>query len=150
MRRDGNRSTPSTSRMLRAARLRATLKTLAAADSDYAAGRRSREVARHPRPPARETFLRAAEGIRLPSGAHGAGRPPLRGQTALALAGVEYFDLQDWAKTAEWAKAAAECSEVEDPTEARGPMRSLAAAWLEIGAAARSGRAVLGLWVQFG
>jgi CHAT domain-containing protein len=72
----------------------------------------------------------------------------LRGQTALALAGVEYFDLQDWAKTAEWAEAAAELLGNDDPYRRARARALLAAAWIEIGSAAPAGRAVPGYGVR--
>src|ERR1700730_14484079 len=87
----------------------AIVQSLAEADANYAAGE---EIARGRSTPgtasAREAFVRATEEYLSAERALTAPADrALRGQQALALAGVEYFDLQDWAKTAEWAKAAA-------------------------------------------
>jgi CHAT domain-containing protein len=119
----------------------AIVKALAAADADYAAGEEvSRGRSASPTPSARDAFLRAAEGYSAAERALATSSDrPLRGQTALALAGVEYLDLQDWAKTAEWAKAAAELLGNDDPYR-RARARALAvAAWIEIGSAAPAG-----------
>src|SRR5437762_5242677 len=105
----------------------AIVKALAAADADYAAGEEiSRGRSASPTPSAHDAFLRAAEGYSAAERALATSADrPLRGQTALALAGVEYLDLQDWAKTAEWAKAAAELLGNDDPyrrARARAPV----------------------------
>ncbi len=128
----------------------AVLKTLAAADADYAAGG---EIARgHSAPPhhgARDSFLRAAEGYSAAERALATSADqPLRGQTALALAAVEYFDLQDWAKTADWAKAAAEMLGSDDPYRRARAEALAAGAWIEIGSAAPAGRPVPGYGVH--
>src|SRR5262249_37370862 len=60
----------------------------------------------------------------------------LHGQTALALAGVEYLDLQDWAKAAAWAQAAASALGPVDPYRGARADALLAAAWIEIGSTA--------------
>jgi len=128
----------------------AIVKTLAEADADYAAGE---EIARG-RPTAgtasaRDAFLQAAQGYLSAERALTAPADrALRGQTALALAGVEYFDLQDWAQTAEWAKAAAELLGNDDPYRRARADALLAAAWIEIGSAAPAGRAVPGYGVR--
>ena len=128
----------------------ATLKTLAAADSDYAAAQQiARGRSASGTSSTRETFSRAAERYLSAERALTApGDRALRGQTALALAGVQYFDLQDWAKTAEWAKAAAALLGSEDPYRRARADALAAAAWLEIGAAAPSGRPVPGYGVH--
>ena len=128
----------------------AIVKTLAAADADYAAGG---EMARgHSAPPhhsARDSFLRAEEGYLFAERALATSADqPLRGQTALALAGVEYFDLQDWAKTADWAKAAAEMLGSDDPYRRARAEALAAAAWMEIGSTAPAGRPVPGYAVR--
>ena len=128
----------------------AIVKILAEADANYAAGE---EIAGGRSTPgtasARDAFLRAAQGYLSAERALAAPADrALRGQTALALAGVEYFDLQDWAKTAEWAKAAAELLGNEDPYRRARADALLAAAWIEIGSAAPAGRAVPGYGVR--
>src|SRR5882724_741797 len=128
----------------------AIVRTLAEADADYAAGE---EIARGRSTPgtasARDAFLRAAQGYLSAERALAAPADrALRGQTALALAGVEYFDLQDWAKTAEWAKAAAELLGNDDPYRRARADALVAAAWIEIGSAAPAGRAVAGYGVR--
>jgi len=128
----------------------AILKTLAAADADFAAGG---EIARghsaSPTHSARDAFLRAAEGYSAAERALATSADqPLRGQTALALAAVEYFDLQDWAKTADWAKAAAETLGTGDPYRQARAEALAAAAWMEIGSSAPAGRPVPGYGVH--
>src|SRR5438045_8892811 len=95
---------------------------------------------------ARYAFLRAAQGYSAAERelATSADRP-LRAQTALALAGVEYFDLQDWAKTADWAKAAAELLGSDDPYRRARADALVAAAWIELGSSAPAGRPVPGV-----
>ena len=123
----------------------AVVKALAAADADYAAGE---EISRghsasSSRGDARAAFLRAAEGYAATVNALTAPADRLlSGQTALALAGVEYFDLQEWAKAAEWAKTAAEVLGTEDPYRRARADALAAAAWIEIGSAAQAGSAV--------
>ncbi|TLZ00788.1 MAG: tetratricopeptide repeat protein, partial [Gammaproteobacteria bacterium] len=128
----------------------AIVKALAAADADYAAGEEiSRGRSASPTHSARYAFLRAAQGYSAAERelATSADRP-LRGQTALALAGVEYFDLQDWAKTADWAKAAAELLGSDDPYRRARADALVAAAWIELGSSAPAGRPVPGYGVQ--
>lgn len=114
----------------------AIMKALAAADADYAAGG---EISRtHSASPshgdARAAYLRAAEEYATAVNALSVPEDrSLRGETALALAGVEYFDLQDWVKAAEWAETA---SETLGPTDAYRHARAealTAAAWIELG-----------------
>src|SRR4029077_4538707 len=94
---------------------------------------------------ARAAFLRAADG-------YVAAEQPLaathdearRGQTELALAGVEYLDLQDWTKTAAWAQAAAAALGKEDPYRRARADALAAAAWIEIGSSAPGARGTAG------
>ncbi len=116
----------------------AILKTLAEADADYAAGE---EISRGRSPSsthsAREAFLRSAQAYAAAEQALGApADQPLRGQTALALAGVEYFDLQDWAQAVDWAQTASRTLASDDPYRRARADAVLAAAWIEIGSAA--------------
>ena len=124
----------------------ATFRALAEGDADYAAGEeisrgRSTSSAQNPR----ATFLRAAQAYASAEQALGASSDQaLRGQTALAVAGVEYFDLQDWTQAADWAQAAAETLGSDDPYRRARADALLAAAWMEIGSTAAAGRAVSG------
>jgi len=129
----------------------AIVKALAAADSDYAAGEEisSGHSASPARSDARAAFLRAAEGYAAAVSALTAPADrPLRGETALALAGVEYFDLQDWAKAAEWAKTAAETLGTDEPYRRSRADALVAAAWIEIGSTASAERPVPGYGVH--
>jgi CHAT domain-containing protein len=113
----------------------AILKTLAEADADYAAGEEiSRGRSTSSTHSAREAFLRAAQAYSAAEQALGASADqPLRGRTALALAGVEYLNLQDWAHAADWAQAAASILGPGDPYRRARADALLAAAWIEIG-----------------
>ena len=121
----------------------ALFEALAGADADYALGR---EIARGRSPQgtaasARDVFLEAAAGYLTAEHAlNAAADRPLRGQTQLALAAIEYQDLQDWAGAAEWAKAAAKTLGPDDPYRRARAGALLAAAWIEIGAIAPAGR----------
>src|SRR5207237_9773675 len=129
----------------------AIVKALAAADADYAAGEEiSRGHSGSPTPgDARAAFLRAAEGYAAAvSALTSPADRPLRGETALALAGVEYFDLQDWAKAAEWAEAASEALGPGDSYRQARAEALAAAAWIELGSAAPAGRPVPGYGVD--
>ena len=128
----------------------AIVKTLAAADADYAAGGEiSRGHSASPTDSARDAFLRAAEAYSAAERALATSADqPLRGQTALALAALEYFDLQDWTKTADGARAAAEILGTDDPYRRARADALAAAAWIEIGSSAPAGRPVPGYGVQ--
>jgi CHAT domain-containing protein len=122
----------------------AILKGLAEADADYAAGV---EISRSPSTSstqsARDAYLQAARAYSAAEEAlAAAGDQPLRGETALALAGVEYLDLQDWARAADWAQAAAGLLAPGDPYRRARAEALLAVAWIEIGSTARTGRPV--------
>lgn len=122
----------------------AIMRSLAEADAAYAAGKDiSSGRAAAAGASARETFVRAlgeyAAAERLLTAP---GDRELRGQVQLALAGVNYFGLQDWAKTADWANAAAGTLESVDPYRRARAEAQQAAAWIEIGnsnSGARSG-----------
>jgi len=122
-----------------------SLKDLAAADADYAAGVEIYRGHALSRPQgAHEAFLRAAEAYSAAERTLGAsGDSALQGQAALALAGVEYFYLQDWAKAAAWADTAAALLAPSDPYRQARAQAILAAAWIEIGSTA-AGQAVPG------
>ena len=125
------------------------VKQLAAADADYAAGQQiSRGLVASSSHSARDAFQRAARGYSAAEQALGAlPDRQLRGQTALALAGLEYLDLQDWALTAEWAKAAADWLGAEDPYRRARADALAAAAWIEIASGAPAGKALPGYGV---
>jgi len=120
----------------------AIMKGLAAADADHAAGKEiSSGRAAAPGLSARDTFLRAADEYAAAERALTApGDRRLRGQVELALAGIEYFDLQDWARTADWASAAGETLKSDDPYRRARAEELLAAAWIEIGRSAPIGQ----------
>jgi CHAT domain-containing protein/tetratricopeptide (TPR) repeat protein len=124
----------------------AVLKALAAGDADYAAGQ-AISSGRSPSAngSAREAFLRAARAYTSAEEALGApGDRTLRGEIELALAGVEYFDLQDWAAAAHWGQSAAGMLGSESPYRRARAEALLAAAWIEIGSAGPAGPTVSG------
>jgi CHAT domain-containing protein len=114
----------------------AVIKTLAAADADYAGGRaisRGRTAAGS----ARNAYLKAAAGYLAAERALVArGDQALRGQTQLAFAGVQYTGLQDWAMAADSAKAAAATLETADPYRHSRAETLLAQALIQIGRSA--------------
>jgi CHAT domain-containing protein/tetratricopeptide (TPR) repeat protein len=124
----------------------AILKSLAEADADYAAGEAISSGRSTSAPhEAREAFMRAAQAYSTAEQALGASADqPLRGQTALALAGVEYFNLQEWAQAVDWAQTAVKALPPDDPYRRARAEALLAAAWIEIGSTAAAGRAVSG------
>lgn len=124
----------------------AVMKTLAAADADYAAGQAiSRGLASAPTGAAREAYLRAADGYGSAEGQlSAAGDRALRGQTELALAALEYQDLSDWAKTVQWAQAASATLTARDPYRRARADALVAAAWIQIGRTTSAGRPVPG------
>jgi len=110
------------------------LTTLAKADSDYAA---AEDIPR--RPPtasatnARDLFLRAAEEYSAAAKAlRSDADKRLWGEAALALAGVDYTDLQDWDGAEQSAKEAAALLESDDPYRSARAEGLLAASWIEI------------------
>ena len=110
------------------------LTSLAAADADYAIGQRiSRGHASSAAGSAREAYRRAAQGYLAaevllddPADAQ------LRAEAALALAGVRYFDLQDWAASAQWAVTAGGLFGSHDPYRRARAQALAAAAWIEM------------------
>ncbi|MBV8405070.1 MAG: CHAT domain-containing protein [Gammaproteobacteria bacterium] len=115
----------------------AIVKALAQADADYAAGQEISRGLTSTTANARNAYLRAAGAYTAAE--HALRDSPdeqLRGRTALALAGLEYQDLQDWAQAADWARiAATELAPGDSYRKARAEAL-LAAAWIEIGSAA--------------
>jgi CHAT domain-containing protein/tetratricopeptide (TPR) repeat protein len=57
---------------------------------------------------------------------------PLRGEVDLALAGIWYFDLQDWRRSADWARAAQRLFDGLDPYRLARAEALLSAAWIEM------------------
>jgi CHAT domain-containing protein/tetratricopeptide (TPR) repeat protein len=106
---------------------------LAAADADYAVAQQISlgHMTNTPRT-ARETYLRAADEYLAAEAAFDASDAVLRGEAALALAGVRYFDLQDWRGSAEWAGVAEKAFEHCDTYRRARAEALAAAAWIEI------------------
>ncbi len=126
------------------------LKTLAAADAAYAIGE---EILRGHAAPAgssaHDAFVRAADAYATAERALVApADAQLRGETALALAGVQYFDLQSWAAAADWAQQAAQLLGKSDSYRRARAEALQADAWIEMGSAARAGQTVSGLKVS--
>jgi CHAT domain-containing protein/tetratricopeptide (TPR) repeat protein len=113
----------------------AIMRSLAEADADYAAGKEiASGRAAAPGASARDTFLRAADEFAAAERSlTAAADRGLRGQVQLALAAIDYHDLQDWAKAADWAQAAAATLEGVDPYRRARAQTLLAGAWTEIG-----------------
>jgi CHAT domain-containing protein/tetratricopeptide (TPR) repeat protein len=110
---------------------------LAAADASYAVGQ---DISTGHAPAggrsARDAYLRAAEGYTAAERALAATADrQLRGETELALAGLNLLDLSDWAKTADWANAAAATLGAVDPYRRARAEAVLADAWLQMGRA---------------
>ena len=124
----------------------AIMKGLAEADGDYAAGKEvSSGRAAASAGSARSAFLRAVGAYATAERAlTAAGDRELRGQVELALAAVEYQDLQDWAQAADWARAAAGMLGSDDPYRSARAETLLAEAWIEIGRAAPAGESAAG------
>lgn len=119
-------------------------RSLAAADVDYAAGREiSSGRVTSPANSAREVYLRAADGYAAAERAlTDPGDRALRGATQLALAGVRYSGLQDWAGTAEWAMTATKTLTGVDTYRRARADALLAAALIEIGSSTSAGQRV--------
>lgn len=118
------------------------LKTLAAADADYALGQ---DISRGRAPAAgqsaREAFLRSAAGYSTAERAlEGTDDPQLAGETALSLAALNYQDLPDWVKAADWAKRATSTLGTDDRYRRARAEALLAEAWIQIGSAASGGQ----------
>jgi CHAT domain-containing protein len=128
----------------------AAVSALAEADASYAAAERvSADRSVSSAPGARDAFRRAAAGYAAAERALAAPADrQLRGQAALALAGVEYYDLQEWAKAAESAETAAGLLRSDDPYRQARADALLAAAWMEIGSTASGARSVPGYGVS--
>lgn len=113
----------------------AVYQALAGADADYAEGEElSHGTPVSHSPDARAAFTRAVSGF---SGAAQALLAPedreLRGQAALAVAAINYSNLQDWSHAAEWAATAAAAFGSADPYRRARAQALRATAWMEIG-----------------
>lgn len=75
---------------------------------------------------AAEEYLTAEQLLDSPADA------TLRGEIALALAGIHYFDLQEWRDSADWARAAEKLLERRDPYRQARAKALAAAAWMEM------------------
>jgi CHAT domain-containing protein len=123
------------------------LRGLAEADADYAAGREIfRGHVKSPGQSARDDYQRAeARYGEAQQVFAAAGITALAGQTRIALAQLEYYGLQDYEKTVEWAEQALPLLEDSDPLRAALARGLRAAAWIELGKqASRSGAATFG------
>ena len=110
------------------------LHALAAADADYAVGQQISRGRLTATMTAHEAYARAAEEyleaqMTLDGSADAWG---LRGEAALALAAVDYYDLQDWRSSAEWAVKASGLFGVHDVYRRARARALAAAAWIEI------------------
>ncbi len=117
------------------------VEALAEADAQYAVGQQIARGRSAPAPSGREAYLHAARAYATAE--HGLGLTAdqaLRGQTALALAAIEYLDLQEWAQAADWAKSASKLLRPDDPYRGARADALLAAAWIEIGSTAPAAR----------
>jgi CHAT domain-containing protein/tetratricopeptide (TPR) repeat protein len=107
---------------------------LAAADADYAVGQQiSRGQVSGAAGNAHDAYQRAAQGyLAAEMLLDDPADTELRGEAALALAGVHYFDLQDWAVSAQWALSAADLFAGRDPYRQARAQAVAAAAWIEM------------------
>ena len=110
-------------------------RALAAADADYAIGQQiSRGRLTTASVTAHDSYLHAAEGYLAAEMQfdHPADAGGLRGEAALALACVRYFDLQDWRGSAEWAGTAEDLFGNRDAYRRARAQALAAAAWIEM------------------
>ena len=127
-------------------------RSLAAADGDYALGQKislgwipaGTQTARGAYQRAAEEYLAAETLLGTPSDTL------LRGQTALALAGLRYFDLQDWRGSAEWAGRAEELLAHRDLYRQARAEALAAAAWIEMATDSAPKAAVAGSGARSG
>jgi CHAT domain-containing protein len=112
----------------------AALHSLAAADADYAIAQHiGRGNPASTAQTARDAYLRAAQAyLAAESLLDNPADEALRAEAALALAGVRYFDLQDWWESAKWAGTAADLFEHRDPYRHARAQALAAAAEMEM------------------
>jgi CHAT domain-containing protein/tetratricopeptide (TPR) repeat protein len=111
-------------------------KTLVVADTDYAKATSTDSRARDAFLHLADEYSTAERALTSPADR------PLRGQTALALAEIEYLYLEDWTKTLEWARTASENLEADPYRRARADSLQ-AGALIQIGSSADP-KAILG------
>ncbi len=128
----------------------AIVKVLAGADADYAVAQDlARGRATSAAGSARSAFLHAAAEYSTAETALAvSGDEGLRGETQLALAGLEYHDLQDWAQSVDWARAAAESLGSADAYRRARAEALIVLAWIEIGWSAPPGGIIPGYGVS--
>jgi CHAT domain-containing protein/tetratricopeptide (TPR) repeat protein len=120
----------------------AMLRLLGGADIAYAAAEQIAQERSTSSPSAHQAFVKAAQAYAAVAHALSLTTDQsLRGQAALALAGIEYFDLQDWAQASSWAQTASTALAGADPYRRARADALLAAAWIEIGSTAVPARA---------
>jgi CHAT domain-containing protein len=122
----------------------------ARSDADYAQGQ-SISLGRSTASPgsARQAFGKAVDGYRAAEAALAdEGDDELRGEMALAVAGAEYLELQDWSKAAVAAGRAAELFGTGDPYRHARAEALVAAAWMEIALQVGPGQPVPGVGEQ--
>lgn len=122
------------------------LELLARADADYADGQQlSRALPGPALGSARHYYLRAAEGfLAAHRGFVATGDNALSGPTALALAAVEYQELQNWRRALEWSEAAANLLQRDDPYRRARAEALEAAALIEIATESAPGQPIAG------
>ncbi|MBS0580713.1 MAG: CHAT domain-containing protein [Proteobacteria bacterium] len=117
----------------------ALFRSLAEGDAAFAAGEEAASGHAGTAAGARAAFQRAERAyVSAEQGADNSADEMLRGQTALAIAGLEYLRLQDWQRAAEWAVTASRILKPEDPYRAARADALLAAAWIETGSTAEA------------
>ena len=124
---------------------------LAAGDADYSRGQHIARGLRHnaAQGSAREAFMHAAANyVNAESLLTAPGDRALRGQTALALANLEYEGLQNWNEAANWAHVAADTLESIDPYRRSLAEDIAATAWTEIAVSTPAGQRVPGFGVS--
>jgi len=113
----------------------AGLRSLAAADASYAAGENvSGDHASAAGQSAGELYVRAAQGYAEAAAAlTDSNDRQLRGETQLALAALNLFNLFDWNRAEYWAKAAMESLAGVDPYRSARAKALMAYSWVQIG-----------------
>ena len=113
----------------------AVLRLLAHADADYAAAERpARGGSGSQSPDARAALTRTAEEyVSAARALPEAEDRSLRGQAELAVAALDYINLQEWAQAADWAQTAAASLGRDDPYRRARAESLRAMAWMEIG-----------------
>jgi CHAT domain-containing protein/tetratricopeptide (TPR) repeat protein len=120
-------------------------RSLASGDAAYAAGQEiSRGRSTSTGQSARAQYLRAEEEYSTAEGASASLDPSLHAQTLLALAGVEYFGLQNWSQAADWGERATTAFGNADPYRRARAQWITDLAWMEIGSSVGRDRPVPG------